>query len=62
MLSMFLSDEMVEKVTSLFKIELREFLEETSESLGEKLENEIDIKKLVSERVPISHHKSSRKF
>ena len=51
MLSMFLSDEMVEKVTSLFKIELREFLEETSESLGEKLENEIDIKKLVSERV-----------
>lgn len=51
MLSMFLSDEMVEKVTSLFKIELKEFLEETSKSLGEKLENEIDIKKLVSERV-----------
>ena len=44
MLSMFLSDEMVEKVTSLFKIELQEFLEETSKSLGEKLENEIDIK------------------
>jgi len=51
MLSMFLSDEMVEKVTSLFKIELQEFLEETSKSLGEKLENEIDIKKLVSQRV-----------
>ena len=41
----------VEKVTSLFKIELQEFLEETSKSLGEKLENEIDIKKLVSQRV-----------
>ena len=51
MLSMFLSDEMVEKVTSLFKIELQEYLEETSKSLGEKLENEIDIKKLVSQRV-----------
>ena len=51
MLSMFLSDEMVEKVTSLFKMELQEFLEETSKSLGEKLENEIDIKKLVSQRV-----------
>ena len=37
MLSMFLSDEMVEKVTSLFKIELQEFLEETSKKkLGRK--------------------------
>ena len=51
MLSMFLSDEMVEKVTSLFKIELKEFLEETSENFGEKLKKELNVKKLVYERV-----------
>ena len=51
MLAMFLSDEMVEKVTGLFKKELKEFLAETSKGLGEKLEHNLNIEKMVEERV-----------
>ena len=51
MLAMFLSDEMVEKVTGLFKKELKEFLAETSKGLGEKLEHNLSIEKMVEERV-----------
>ena len=51
MLAMFLSDEMVEKVTGLFKKELKEFLAETSKGLGEKNEHNLNIEKMVEERV-----------
>ncbi len=51
MLSMFLSDEMVEKVTSLFRSELKDFLAESVEELSHKLEKELDIKDLVCEKV-----------
>lgn len=51
MLAMFLSDEMVEKVTGLFKNELKDFLAETSSGLGEKLENSLDIREMVENRV-----------
>ena len=42
MLSMFLTDEMVEKVTNLFKAELQEFLIETAQGIGSKIEEKID--------------------
>ena len=51
MLAMFLSDEMVEKVTGLFKNELKDFLSETSQGLGEKLEQNLNIQLMVQERV-----------
>ena len=51
MLSMFLSDEMVEKVTNLFRNELKDFLAESVEELSHKLEKELDIKDLVCEKV-----------
>ena len=51
MLAMFLSDEMVEKVTGLFKNELKDFLIETSIGLGEKLEESMDVREMVQERV-----------
>ncbi len=51
MLAMFLSDEMVEKVTGLFKNELKDFLSETSQGLGEKLEQNLNVQLMVQERV-----------
>jgi uncharacterized membrane protein YheB (UPF0754 family) len=51
MLSMFLSDEMVEKVTNLFRNELKDFLAESVEELSHKLEKELDIKDLVCDKV-----------
>ena len=51
MLAMFLSDEMVEKVTGLFKNELKDFLSETSQGLGEKLEQNLNVQVMVQERV-----------
>lgn len=51
MLAMFLSDEMVEKVTGLFKNELKDFLSATSQGMGEKLEENLNVKEMVKERV-----------
>ena len=51
MLAMFLSDEMVEKVTGLFKNELKDFLSATSKGMGEKLEENLNVKDMVKERV-----------
>ena len=51
MLAMFLSDEMVEKVTGLFKNELKEFLSATSQGMGEKLEENLNVQEMVKERV-----------
>lgn len=51
MLSMFLTDDMIEKVTRLFKTELEEFLRDTAQSLAVKLEKNVDVKNLVKEKV-----------
>ena len=51
MLAMFLTDEMVEKVTNLFKTELHAFLGKSANDLGEKLEKSLDVKELVREKV-----------
>ncbi len=51
MLAMFLSDEMVEKVTGLFKNELKDFLTATSQGMGEKLEENLNVQEMVKERV-----------
>ena len=51
MLSMFLTDEMVEKVTNLFKAELQEFLSETAQGIGSKIEEKISIEEIVREKV-----------
>ena len=51
MLSMFLTDEMVEKVTNLFKAELQEFLIETAQGIGSKIEEKISIEEIVREKV-----------
>jgi uncharacterized membrane protein YheB (UPF0754 family) len=51
MLAMFLSDEMVEKVTNLFKSELQDFLGESAQDLGRKLEETLDVKELVRVKV-----------
>ncbi len=51
MLAMFLTDEMVEKVTNLFKSELHDFLAKSANDLGDKLEKSMDVKELVREKV-----------
>lgn len=51
MLAMFLTDEMVEKVTNLFKSELHDFLSKSANELSEKLEKSVDVKELVREKV-----------
>lgn len=51
MLSMFLSDEMIEKVTNLFKGELEDFLRESAQGLAVKMERSVDVKVLVREKV-----------
>lgn len=51
MLAMFLTDEMVEKVTGLFKNELKDFLSATSQGMGEKLEENLNVEAMVKEKV-----------
>ena len=51
MLSMFLSDEMIEKVTSLFSSELKVFLSKSVDELSLKIESEINIKEMVQKKV-----------
>ena len=51
MLSMFLSDEMIEKVTNLFKGELEDFLRVSAQGLAVKMEESVDIQALVKEKV-----------
>ena len=51
MLAMFLTDDMVEKVTNLFKAELQDFLGESAQDIGNKLEESLDVKELVREKV-----------
>ncbi len=51
MLSMFLSDEMIEKVTNLFKGELEDFLRVSAQGLASKMEESVDIQALVRQKV-----------
>lgn len=51
MLSMFLSDDMVEKVTGLFLSDLKGMLGDVAGEIGAKLEEEIDVKVTVREKV-----------
>ena len=51
MLSMFLNDEMMAKVSGLFLSELKELLVDLSKLLSNKLESEIDVKQTVKEKV-----------
>ena len=51
MLSMFLSDEMIEKVTRLFQSELEDFLRASAQGLAAKMEDSVDVKSLVEEKV-----------
>lgn len=51
MLSMFLSDDMVEKVTKLFKDELRNFIRESADGVAKKIEQDLDVREMVREKV-----------
>ena len=51
MLSMFLTDDMIVKVTNLFKGELEDFLKESAKELAGKMEKSVDIQALVREKV-----------
>lgn len=51
MLSMFLSDDMVEKVTKLFKDELRDFIRESADGVAKKIEKDLDVREMVREKV-----------
>jgi len=51
MLSMFLSDEMIEKVTNLFKGELEDFLRVSAQGLAVKMKDSVDVQGLVREKV-----------
>ena len=51
MLAMFLTDEMIEKVTNIFKTELQEFLVQSAKDLVNKLEKDLDVHELVRKKV-----------
>lgn len=51
MLSMFLSDDMVEKVTKLFKDELRDFIRDSADGVAKKIEKDLDVREMVREKV-----------
>ena len=51
MLAMFLTDDMVEKVTNLFKSELQDFLTDFSLDMRKRLEENVDVEKLVRDKV-----------
>ena len=50
MLSMFLSDDMIEKVTNLFKGELEDFLQVSAHGLAFELEQSLDVNTLVRQK------------
>jgi uncharacterized membrane protein YheB (UPF0754 family) len=51
MLSMFLTDDMIVKVTNLFKGELEDFLKVSAQELASKMEKSVDIQALVRQKV-----------
>ena len=48
---MFLSDDMVEKVTKLFKDELRDFIRESADGVAKKIEKDLDVREMVRKKV-----------
>jgi len=51
MLSMFLSDDMIEKVTHLFRAELEEFITDSTSQLTKDLEKNLNINEMVRSKV-----------
>ena len=51
MLSMFLSDDMIEKVTHLFRAELDEFITDSTAQLTKDLENNLNVSQMVRSKV-----------
>jgi len=51
MVSMFLNDEMIEKITNLFTGELEDFLRVSAQGLAVKMEKSVDVNALVREKV-----------
>ena len=51
MLSMFLSDDMIEKVTHLFRAELEEFITDSTSQLTKDLEKNLNINQMVRSKV-----------
>ena len=60
MLSMFLSDDMVEKVTKLFKDELRDFIRESADGVAKKIEKDLDVQEMVRKKWKLSLPKNWR--
>ena len=51
MLSMFLSDDMIAKVAGIFQVELQDFISESADALTGKLESELNVREMVTEKV-----------
>ena len=51
MLSMFLSDDMVFKVTKLFKEELKDFIIKSADGVAKKIEHDLDVREMVRLKV-----------
>ena len=55
MLAMFLTDEMVEKVTGLFKEELNDFMEDQLVELTHRFEQNFDVEKSFKKKSKLFH-------
>ena len=62
MLSMFLSDDMVEKVTKVFKEELKDFIRESADGVAKKIEEDLDVRKMVREKWKLSPRTNLRLY
>ena len=51
MLTMFLTDDMIQKVTQLFKTELEDFIVQLASELSTQLENNLDVREVVRNKV-----------
>ncbi len=51
MLTMFLTDDMIQKVTRLFKTELEDFIVQLASELSTQLENNLDVREVVRNKV-----------
>ncbi len=51
MLTMFLTDDMIQKVTRLFKTELEDFMVQSASELSSQLEDNLDVREVVRDKV-----------
>ena len=51
MLTMFLTDDMIQKITRLFKSELEDFMKQSASELSDQLENNLDVREIVRKKV-----------